>query len=85
MDYLCEETRMKIEILGTGCPKCKKLEAMVRSTVDKLGLDAEITHVHDMDKILSYNVMMTPALVVDGLVKLSGRLPNEAQLVKLLK
>lgn len=76
---------MKIEVLGTGCPKCKKLESMVRTTVDKLGLDADVTHIHDMDKILSYNVMMTPALVVDGLVKLSGRLPNEAQLVELLK
>ncbi len=85
MDYLCEETRMKIEILGTGCPKCKKLEALVRATVDKLGLDAEITHVHDMDEILSYNVMMTPALVVDGLVKLSGRLPSGDQLEKLLQ
>jgi small redox-active disulfide protein 2 len=76
---------MKIEILGTGCPKCKKLEALVRATVDKLGLDAEITHVHDMDEILSYNVMMTPALVVDGLVKLSGRLPSGDQLEKLLQ
>jgi small redox-active disulfide protein 2 len=76
---------MKIEVLGTGCPKCKKLESMVRATVDKLGLDAEITHIHDMDKILSYNVMMTPALVVDGLVKVSGRIPNESQLVELLK
>ncbi len=85
MDYLCEETRMKIEILGTGCPKCKKLEALVRATVDKLGLDADITHVHDMDEILSHNVMMTPALVVDGLVKLSGRLPSGDQLEKLLQ
>jgi small redox-active disulfide protein 2 len=76
---------MKIEILGTGCPKCKKLEALVRATVDKLGLDAEITHVHDMDEILSYNVMMTPALVVDGQVKLSGRLPSGDQLEKLLQ
>ena len=76
---------MKIEILGTGCPKCKKLEALVRATVDKLGLDADITHVHDMDEILSHNVMMTPALVVDGLVKLSGRLPSGDQLEKLLQ
>ena len=76
---------MKIQILGSGCPKCRKLESMVKTTVDKLGLDAEVTHVHDLDEILSYNVMMTPAMVVDGLVKLSGRLPTEAQLVELLK
>lgn len=76
---------MKIEILGSGCPKCRKLEAMVKNVIDKLGLDAEVSHVHDIDKILSYNVMMTPALVIDGLVKLSGRLPNEDQLVEILK
>ena len=76
---------MKIKILGTGCPKCMKLEAMVKTTVDKLGLDAEITHVHDIDKILSYDVMMTPALVVDGVVKLSGKLPSDAVLEKLLQ
>jgi small redox-active disulfide protein 2 len=75
---------MKIEVLGTGCPKCMKLEAMVKTAVNKLGLDAEITHVHDIDKILSYDVMMTPALVVDGVVKLSGKLPSEAALEKLL-
>ncbi len=76
---------MKLEILGTGCPKCQKLEALVRATVDKLGLDAEITHVHDMDQILSYNVMMTPALVVDGVVKLSGKLPSADKLEQLLQ
>ena len=76
---------MKIEILGTGCPKCMKLEAAVKTTVNKLGIDAEISHVYDIDKILSYNVMMTPALVVDGVVKLSGKLPSEAVLEKLLQ
>ena len=76
---------MKIKILGTGCPKCMKLEDMVKITVTKLGLDAEITHVTEIDKILSYNVMMTPALVVDGVVKVSGKLPSEAALEKLLQ
>ncbi len=76
---------MKIKILGTGCPKCMKLEAMVNTAVNRLELDAEITHVHDIDKILSYDVMMTPALVVDGVVKLSGKLPSETALKKLLQ
>jgi small redox-active disulfide protein 2 len=76
---------MKIKVLGTGCPKCMKLEEMVKIAVYKLGLDVEITHVHDIDKILSYDVMMTPALVVDGVVKLSGKLPSEAVLEKLLQ
>ncbi len=62
-----------------------KLEAMVKTAVEKLGLDAEITHVTDIDKILSYDVMMTPALVVDGVVKVSGKLPSEAALEKLLQ
>jgi small redox-active disulfide protein 2 len=76
---------MNIKILGSGCPKCKKLEALVRATVEKLGIDAEITHIYDMDEILSYNVMMTPALVIDGVVKLSGKLPGVDQLEKLLQ
>ena len=76
---------MNIIVLGSGCPKCKKLEAMVKASVSKLGLDAEVTHIHDMDEILSYNVMMTPALVVDEVVRLSGRLPSENQLEKILQ
>ena len=76
---------MKIEILGTGCPKCMKLEAMVKTTISKMGVDAEITHIYDIDEILSYNVMMTPALVVDGVVKISGKLPSEKDMEKLLQ
>lgn len=76
---------MKIEVLGSGCAKCQKLETMVRASVKKLGLDAEVTHVYDIDKILSYNVMMTPALVVDGVVKLSGKMPSVDHLESLLK
>lgn len=76
---------MDIKVLGSGCPKCRKLEDMVKKTVTKLGLEAEVDHIHDMDKILSYNVMMTPALVIDGVVRLSGRLPSEDQLTKILQ
>ncbi len=76
---------MKIEILGSGCPKCRKLEERVKTIVAKMGLSAEITHIYDIDKILSYNVMMTPALVVDGVVKVSGKLPSETELETLLQ
>lgn len=76
---------MKIEILGTGCPKCMKLEAMVKTAINKMSIDAEITHIYDIDEILSYNVMMTPALVVNGVVKISGKLPSEKDLEKLLQ
>ena len=75
---------MKIEVLGTGCPKCQKLEKIVRATASKLELDAEITHVYDINKIMEYGVMMTPALVVDGTVKVSGRLPSERELEAIL-
>jgi small redox-active disulfide protein 2 len=75
---------MKIEVLGSGCPKCHKLEAIVRDHVAKHGIEVEITHVYDIDKILSYGVMMTPALVVDGEIKLSGKLPSEKELTEAL-
>ena len=74
----------KIEVLGSGCPKCRKLEAMVRDAVAKHGLEAKVTHVKDMAKILEYGVMLTPALVVDGELKTSGKLPSEAELLKAL-
>lgn len=76
---------MKIEVLGAGCPKCLKLESMVKEKVAKLGLDAEVSHVYDIDEIVERGVMMTPALVVDGKVKLAGKLPSEAELEKLIK
>lgn len=72
---------MKIEVLGSGCPKCHKLEALVREAVTKNSIEAEVSHVYDLDKILSYGVMMTPALVVDGEIKLAGKLPSEKELM----
>jgi len=70
----------KIEVLGTGCPKCRKLEAMAKEAVSKLGLEAEVTHIYDLNKIMQYGVFTTPALVVDGEVKIAGRLPSEKEL-----
>jgi small redox-active disulfide protein 2 len=75
---------MKIEVLGTGCARCNALEAGVKLAADKLGLDYELVHVKEIAKFASYGVMVTPALVVDGEVKVSGRLPNEAELAKIL-
>jgi small redox-active disulfide protein 2 len=77
---------MEIKILGTGCPKCHSLEAAVKKAVEELGLkDAVIEHVTDIAKIIEYGVMSTPALVVDGDVKTSGRVPNVADIKKMLK
>ncbi len=75
---------MKLEVLGTGCAKCNALEAAVRQAAEKLGLDYELTHVKDIAKITQYGVMMTPALAVDGQVKVSGKIPGEAELTTIL-
>ena len=75
---------MKIEILGTGCKKCNLLEANAKAAADKLGLQYELVHVTDIAKIGSYGVMMTPALAIDGKVKLVGKVASEAEITTLL-
>ena len=64
---------MKIQILGTGCPKCKQLEANAREAVAAKGVEAEIEKVTDIDQIMEMGVMMTPALVIDGEVRSVGK------------
>ena len=67
---------MLIQILGTGCPKCIKLEELAKKAVAELGVEAQVEKVKDIDKIISFGVMVTPALVVDGTVKAAGRVPD---------
>jgi len=74
----------KIEILGPGCPKCKKLEEETRIATYELGLECHIEKVSDIQKITAYGVMMTPALVVDGLVKVTGKVPSVDELKAIL-
>jgi small redox-active disulfide protein 2 len=76
---------MKIEVLGTGCAKCNRLESTTRKVADRLGLDYTLEHVKDIRKITEYGVMMTPALAIDGQVKVTGKVPSEAELEKLLQ
>lgn len=64
---------MKVQILGTGCPKCKQLSANVEAAVAELGLDAQVEKVTDIKQIMGFGVMITPALAVDGVVKSSGK------------
>jgi small redox-active disulfide protein 2 len=73
---------MKVEVLGVGCTKCKKLYDMVAGSVEKRGIDAEVVKVEDINVFAGYGVFMTPALVIDGEVKVAGRLPKEAELDK---
>lgn len=75
---------MKIEILGTGCPKCKHLTANAETAVKELKLQAEIVKVTDIDKIVGYGAMMTPAIVIDGIVASSGKLLSKDEIKKIL-
>lgn len=74
----------KIQILGTGCAKCQKLAAVVDEAAKALGLSYEIEKVTEIDRIMSFGVMFTPALVVDGVVKIAGKLPSLEDAKKLL-
>ena len=75
---------MKIEILGMGCPKCKMLYENAKKAVKEKNIKAEVVKVEDMDKITAYGVMMTPALVIDGDVKSSGKIPRSEEIKKWL-
>lgn len=75
---------ISIKILGTGCAKCKQMEAVVRSVVAQLGTNAVVEKVEDIQKIMEYNVLTTPVLVIDEEIKIKGRVPSEAEVKGLL-
>ncbi len=75
---------MEIKVLGTGCAKCKSLEKITRKAVEELNLDASVEKVEDIQKIMEYAVMRTPALVINEKVVLSGQLPKITELKSLL-
>lgn len=75
---------MKIEILGTGCARCHKLEDITREAVKDSGIAVELTKVDDIKKIMGYGVMTLPALVVDGEVKMAGKIPSKDEIIRLL-
>jgi small redox-active disulfide protein 2 len=72
---------MEIKILGTGCPKCKRLEKTARKAADEVGINATFIKVTDVSEIMTYPITSTPALVVDGEVKCSGRLPSKDEVI----
>ncbi len=74
----------KIQILGTGCPKCRTLTETAETAARELGLDYTLEKVTKLTEISSFGVMFTPALVVDGVVKVSGKVPSLADVKKLL-
>lgn len=73
-----------IKILGTGCAKCKQTEEIVRQVVKEMGVEAEIIKVEDIMQIMAYNVLSTPAVVVDEVVKIKGRVPLANEVKNLL-
>ena len=76
---------MKVQILGTGCPRCKKLEANARKAIEELGIAAEIEKVQDIKEITKFGVMMTPGLAIDGKVKCSGEIASVEKIKKWLQ
>lgn len=75
---------MQIQILGTGCPKCKTLEKITREVVEQNGFTAEISKVEDIMEIMKFNVMATPAIVINGKVEIKGRVPSAEEIKQLL-
>ena len=75
---------MKIEILGTGCPKCTRLFENAKQAVSEANLEAEVIKVHDINEITNFGVMITPALAIDGKVKSTGKLLSSEEIKNLL-
>ena len=75
---------MKIEVLGTGCAKCNTLYANAKKAIEESGKSAEVVKVEEIPQIMSYGVMSTPALVIDGQVKFSGKVASVAEIMGML-
>ena len=74
----------KLQILGTGCPKCKKLAEVTEQAAKDVGIEYELVKVTDIDDILKFGVMMTPALAVDGEVKVAGKVPSVDEIKRMI-
>lgn len=74
-----------IKILGTGCPKCKQTTQVVEEVIKENGLDASVEKVEDIMKIMEYNVLSTPVLVVDEEITIKGRVPTKTEVLELIK
>jgi small redox-active disulfide protein 2 len=75
---------MIIQILGTGCSKCRKLYEVANQAVQETGVDALIEKVEDIQKIMAFQILMMPGLVIDGYVKIAGRVPSLEEVKKLI-
>ena len=75
---------MEIKVLGTGCKKCKQLEELVKEVVKETKVEAEVIKVTDIQDIAKAGIMLTPGLMIDGKIKLTGKVPTKADLIKLI-
>lgn len=73
-----------IKILGTGCAKCKQTEAIIKEVIAKEGISAEVIKVEDIQQIMAYNILSTPAVVVDEIVKIKGKVPSAQEIIAAL-
>ena len=85
MFYHIKGIKMNIKILGAGCPKCRQLEKNVRAALENLNIEADVEKVTEINDIMKYEVMMTPALVINGTVKSTGRVYSPKELEKILQ
>ena len=76
---------MKIKILGGGCPRCEKLEQTTREAANTLGIEAEFIKVKNMNEIMQYEILETPALVIDEKVKSYGRIPSKEEIMEWMR
>jgi len=75
---------MKIEVFGVGCPKCRKTEENAKKAVKELGIDAEVVHIYDQLQMISRGITASPALMIDGELKVAGRVPTVEEIKKLI-
>lgn len=75
----------KLQVLGTGCPACRRLAAMVAQAATDLGVEFELEKVGDIERILAFDVATTPALVIDGQIRTVGRVPSMNELIEMLQ
>lgn len=76
---------VEITVVGTGCAKCKKLEEIVREVVSEMGVEADIKKMTDVAEIAQTGILMTPGLMIDGKVKLKGKVPSKTEVEKIIK
>ena len=75
----------KIQVLGPGCPKCEQILQNAKAAISEIGIECDIEKITDIQKIIEFGVMVTPALIIDGEVKITGKVPSKDEIIGLIK